>query len=476
MKQKIFTAFDIGLALICIGFILVTGCAQQVAPSGGPRDSLPPLLVIAKPGDSALNFTGNKIVFTFNEYIQLDNIHDNLLVSPTPKREPVVEAKLKSLTIKIKDTLEENTTYSYNFGKAIKDVNEGNPAKNLTYVFSTGKVLDSLELHGMVLLAETGKADSTLIVMLHRNKDDSAVIKDRPRYYARLDSSGHYWFRNLPSGTFYLYALKDDGGQKKYISKTQLFGFADKPVIIGKKNDPVTLYAYLEKDTFGYKAPEKNTKPAANVKPEKTKELDKRLKFANNLSSGSQDLLSDLEFIFPNRLKKFDSSKLQFLDETFKPIKNYTVALDSSGKKMALNYKWPENTAFAIIVDKEFAEDSLGRKIPRTDTLLFRTLKESDYGKLSIRFNNIDFTKNPVLQLMQNDDMRFSQKITSKDFHLNLFKPGEYQIRVLFDDNNNGIWDPGDFFGKHLQPERVLSIPKKLTIKANWDNDITIEL
>ncbi len=476
MKLRIFTTFNIVLALVCIAFILASGCAQQVAPSGGPRDSLPPLLVIAKPGDSALNFTGNKIVFTFNEYIQLDNIHDNLLVSPTPKREPVVEAKLKTLTIKIKDTLEENTTYSYNFGKAIKDVNEGNPAKNLTYVFSTGKTLDSLELHGIVLLAETGKADSTLIVMLHRNKDDSAVIKERPRYYAKLDSSGHFQFRNLPAGTFYLYALKDDGGQKKYISKTQLFGFADKPISIGQKNDPVKLYAYLEKDTFGYKPPAKATQPAANAKTEKAKEQDKRLKFTNNLSSGSQDLLSNLEFVFPTRLKKFDSSKLQFLDETFKPIINYTVGLDTSGKKMILSYKWPENTGFSIIVDRDFAEDSLGRKIPRKDTLLFRTLKESDYGKLSIRFNNIDLTKNPVLQLMQSDDMRLNQKITNKDFHLKLFKPGEYQIRVLFDDNNNGIWDPGDFFGKHLQPEKVLAIPKKLTIKANWDNDLTIEL
>jgi uncharacterized protein (DUF2141 family) len=449
------------------------GCAQQISPSGGPRDSLPPTLLGAVPADSTRNFNTNKITFYFDEYVQLDNVHENLIVSPTSKIEPVVDARLRTVTIKIKDTLEDNTTYTLNFGNSIKDINEGNITRNFTYLFSTGKNLDSLELSGRVLLAQTGKPDSTLIVMLHRNKDDSAVIKERPRYIARLDSGGNFRFRNLPSGTFYLYALKDDGGQKKYLSKKQLFGFADQPIHISDKNEPVSLYAYLEKDTFKTVVPA--VAPAATGKKDKAKEQDKRLKFGNNLESGFQDLLGSLEFTFPDPLKNFDSSKVQFTDEAFKPVTGYTFSKDSTGKILTLKHKWIENSAYNLIVDKDFAEDSAGKKIPRTDTLRFRTFKESDYGKIHIIFNHLDLSKKPVLQLMQGETIKLSERLISKEFSKPLFKPGEYEIKILFDENDNGIWDAGDFFGKHRQPEKVLAIKSPLTLKANWDNETIVE-
>lgn len=170
MKRILYLA-----AIVFITYKLVvftSGCAQIIPPTGGPRDSIPPVMLKALPADSTLNFKGNKIVLTFDEYIQLDKAEEQLVVSPVPKTNPVIEAKLKEVTIKIKDTLEENTTYSINFGKSLKDLNEGNPYKNFTYLFSTGNQLDSGRLSGKVVIAETGKPDSTLIVMLHRNFDD----------------------------------------------------------------------------------------------------------------------------------------------------------------------------------------------------------------------------------------------------------------------------------------------------------------
>src|SRR4051812_3973422 len=106
--------------------------------------------------------------------------------------------------------------------------------------------MDDKQLSGKVIIAETGKVDSTLIVMLYQVADDSAVIKERPRYFTKLDRAGNFTFRYLPVDTFYLYALKDEGGSRRYLSKAQLFGFADKPVIIGDSNLPVTLVAYSE--------------------------------------------------------------------------------------------------------------------------------------------------------------------------------------------------------------------------------------
>lgn len=173
----------------------------------------------------------------------------NLIVSPTPKVNPVVQVKLRNVEVTIKDTLEPNTTYSLDFGNAIKDLNEGNVFKNFRYVFSTGTTIDTLQVGGRVLVAETGRADSTLIVMLHRNMDDSAVIKDKPRYVARVDTAGYFRFNNLAPGTYRLYALKDESGQRRFLSKEQLFAFADSPVVAADQKLNYMLYAFLEPDT-----------------------------------------------------------------------------------------------------------------------------------------------------------------------------------------------------------------------------------
>jgi uncharacterized protein (DUF2141 family) len=478
MKRLLFSL----LALVVFTKILVlqTGCANPIAPGGGPKDSIPPMLVAVTPKDSARNFNAKTITFTFDEFIELQNIRENLVVSPTPKTEPQVESKLRSLTIKIKDTLEENTTYTYDFGSAIKDITEGNVSTNFTYVFSTGTTIDSLQFSGNVIIAQTGKVDSTMVAALYLNTDDSAVIKQRPRYIAKVNGTGYFTFHHLPPGQFVLYAMKDESGQYRYLSKKQLFAFADKPVTISSKNAPVTLYAYTEKEEEEKKttttAPNLNIRTRPGAAAEKAKQQDKRLIFKTNLENGQLDLLGNLDFIFPDPLKNFDSSKIQFVDEKYNPITGYSIVRDTSNKKISLLYKWKENTAYNLIVDKDFAEDSAGKKLLRLDTLKFRTMKETDYGSIRIRFANFDVTKKPVLQLFQGEEMKFSAKLTAKEFYTKLFKPGEYDIRILYDDNDNGIWDAGEFFGKHRQPEKVQSIKLKLTVKANWDKDLSIEL
>ena len=178
------------LLLIAISVTSGPGCANIIPPQGGPKDSLPPVLIKATPGDSTRNFTGNKITFTFNEFIDVQGIQENLNVSPSPGINPKIDFKLNALSVKLVDSLESNTTYSINFGDAIKDFTEGNTLKGFTYTFSTGRYIDSLELKGKVILAETGKIDTTLIVLLHTSPADSAIIKERPRYVAKLDGTG----------------------------------------------------------------------------------------------------------------------------------------------------------------------------------------------------------------------------------------------------------------------------------------------
>lgn len=461
--------------------VLTVGCANMAAPQGGPRDSLPPLLVEVRPADSMRHFNGKKIVFEFNEYIAPpDNIQENLLVSPIPKLAPTVTSKLRTMTVVIRDTLEANTTYSLNFGNAIKDINEGNVLRNFTYIFSTGDSIDSLSISGKVIIAETGKTDSTLIAVLHPNLADSAVIKERPRYMAKLDKEGHFAFHNLPHGTYALYAFKDEGGQRKFSNRGQLFAFSDTLVNTAAGNS-YTLYAYPQteeekEDTSATKKPP--LPPARNgVTKNATAVQDKRLRMETNLAGQELDILGQLELNFKAApLKYFDSSKVQFVGEKFEPLTGYRFIKDSTDKKITLQYNWVANTKYNLIFDPAFAEDSLGHKLARLDTLEFRTKKEADYGLVRLRFLNLDLTQHPVLQFIQGDKVTQSHVFTNNTFNAKLFTPGEYEMRILFDTNQNGVWDGGEFFGKRRQPERAVPVPRKLTIKANWDNEIDITL
>src|SRR5262245_30967623 len=128
---------------------VLTGCANMIPPTGGPRDSLPPVLVRVNPPDSSRNFNNKIITFTFDEFIEdvlQQNPTQNILVSPTPVTPPTVKSRLNTMTLTLKDTLEPNTTYKIDFGDVIKDVNEKNILHNFSYIFTTGQVLDSLEL------------------------------------------------------------------------------------------------------------------------------------------------------------------------------------------------------------------------------------------------------------------------------------------------------------------------------------------
>ncbi len=466
MNARVFISFAASVFIISISMIIGSGCANIVPPGGGDKDSLPPILTKVSPQDSSVNFTGNKINFTFDEYVQVENNYQQtMVVSPLPKNQPNITYRLNTVSVRLRDTLEPNTTYTINFGNAIKDVNEGNVMKDFSYVFSTGPAIDSLSFKGNVILAETGKIDTTLIVILHRSGDDSAVYKT-PRYMTRLDNQGNFVFHNLPPGTFYVYAMQDNSRIFRYNPK-QLFAFADSPVVVQQNTPAKTLYAYrADKEKQ-----ETSTTGAQNSR-------DKRLKFQTTIKGdNSHDLLQKFSFMFERPLREFDSSKVHFTSDTiYTPVTGYTWSIDSTNKKVTLNYSWKESTVYNLVLEKDFATDTLGQQLLKADTLTFTILKSSDYGKLSIRFRNIDFSKNPVLQFVQSDNVVNSFPLSGETFSQNLFLPGEYELRILNDINKNGVWDPGEFFDKHKQPELVKPIGRKINVKPNYENEFEIAL
>ena len=244
-----FKNFIFFIAFCCAVYsisILGSSCAQIAAPTGGPRDTLPPVLQNADPYNGDVNFKGNRITLNYDEYVQILNLQDNLLVSPTPKINPNINYKFRTITIKLRDTLEPNTTYRIDLGNSIADINENNAVKHFSYVFSTGPYIDSLQFSGNVQLAETGKTDTTLLVMLYKDLDDSAVLKHKPRYITKLNAKGDFKFHNLPAGIYNIFALKDESGQKVYNGKDELFAFADSSVNIVDTSKSVKLFAYSE--------------------------------------------------------------------------------------------------------------------------------------------------------------------------------------------------------------------------------------
>ncbi|HEY4936022.1 MAG TPA: Ig-like domain-containing domain [Puia sp.] len=468
--KRFLVFFLVCLALMRVPF--VTGCANIVPPTGGPKDTLPPVLIKADPGMRTLHESSNKIILNFDEYIDLKEIRNNLIVSPVPKQMPTVTSHLKTITITLKDTLQPNTTYALNFGKAVTDVNEGNILKNFTYVFSTGDYIDSLRYSGRVIMANTGKPDSTLIVILHNQLFDSAVEKQRPRYITRLDSGGNFTFSNIKPDIYALYALKDESGTHEYTTKAQTFAFADSPVDLRKSTTPLLLYAYA--DTSDFRRPKKPLPPSTSKKVDKDKV--KRLMITGNISGGLLDLHNQFVITFGVPIRYYDSSKIRFTNDSFQDLNQYHFALDSSSKKLTLFYAWKEDTRFHLILQKDFAEDTLGEKLLKTDTIGFKTKAESDYGNLRLRFKNLDLSLHPVLLFMQGDKIILSSTIgRSLRYNNKLFEPGDYEIRVLYDTNQNGVWDPGNFY-KHLQPEIVVPLRKKLSVRANWDNEVDISL
>ncbi len=450
---------------IYIVSIAVSGCAQIGAPTGGPRDSIPPVLVTASPKLFTTNFKGNKITLIFNEYINVLDVQKNVLVSPFPKTSPVIDFKLKTVSIKLIDTLIDNTTYAINFGNAIVDNNENNPFKEFTYVFSTGSTIDSLKLSGKVLMAETGKPDSTLQALLYRNANDSSVEKRKPDYIAKINANGKFTFTNLSEGIYRIYALKDGDGGKTYNSKIESFAFADADIVVAAIPDSVLLYAY-EEEKEKKKIPSVAAKSAA----------DKKLKFTPAPSKNmQQDLRSDFELHFNNTLKNFDTTKIVLTDTTNNKIEGVTISLDSTRKIVSIKNKWPVNTYYRLIIAKDAVSDSANNLLVKSDTFHFKSKSESDYGSLTLRFTKIDLAKHPVIQFLNASEIVRSVSVTGPNWSDKLFNPGEYELRILYDANNNGIWDPGSY-EKKLQPEKAITLDKKLTIRADWDNERDIEL
>lgn len=474
------------LIVISACIFLFPGCANIVPPSGGPKDTLAPRLVDISPADSTLHFKSKKVYFTFNEFVQVDNVFEKLIVSPTLKRTPSVTFKLRTVTMEIKDTLQENTTYTFNFGDAIRDNNENNPIQDFQYVISTGDYLDSLQVRGFIIDAQTGKPDSNVSVMIYRNNTDSVVSKEKPVYFARSKGNGAFWFRNMAPGDYKLFALKEEDRDLQYTQPKEMIAFSDSLLHLTDKNlSNITMLLFTEQDSTLRKpdefAPEEQPVAEEDAeKKEKDKEKDKKkkryLNISPDLTDNKQELGQPLLITFSAPIKTLDSTAFSLTQDTlFTPV-TFTTSFDSTRTKLLVHYDWKEGKPYQLIIPKEAVADTTGLQPTKADTINFAAKKESDYGKAMLTLTLSDSAKaaisdtmHYVAQLVINKEVKYSGKIVRNSWVQKRITPGEYEVWILLDDNNNGKWDRGVYYGTpKKQPERVISMPKKENIKANW--------
>lgn len=488
-----------------------------------------------------MNFNSDQIVLKFNENIKLQDLPNQLIVSPKLSFDPDIEADGKKITISFKkQALLPNTTYRFYFGKAVIDMTEGNAIPNFEYVFATGNNIDSLKIKGTITNAFNNKAESDITIGLYNKNEevDSLPYKKSPNYITRASENGTFEFANLPHTIYkvfgfldknknYLYDgdvekiafygsdldLKSDTNIKLLLFKEEpskvfvkkinspYFGFTQ--IILNKKSvlslnalnkvDNKNIYETkpgVEKDTLAFYYKDlKDTlalllnnisyKKTDTIKVQlpKVNALKKKFSFSTNASNGKLAIQKQLQITFLSWMdtNKIDVSKIKLTSKT-----------DSLIKLEQLNYKWlnvttleignrlKQGNRYSLKVDTNAFFDASGIK---NDSLMteFETESEIELGKLSL---NLLFNKKQgyLIQLTNQQEQIIKEKFisfslsgsnaTSIDF--TNVTPGTYQIKIVFDDNENKKWDTGNFNSK-IQPEHVFIHPKAIKILSDWE-------
>ena len=245
MRNLIYTVLSI---------VIINGCAKRGSPSGGPVDSIAPVLVNASPKLNSINFDSEEIKLTFDEFVKLDKVEDQLIISP-PLEKTSYEVKplsgvTKKVFLKFLDSLESETTYTINFGNSIKDNNEGNPLTFFNYTFSTGETIDSLYVKGNISDAYDFETDNYISLHLYRIDSifkDSVIFNDRPTYIANSLDSTSYQFQNIKEGKYLIIALKDVDNNYFFDPFYDKIGFIDSLITLPR--DSIIDFRLFKEET-----------------------------------------------------------------------------------------------------------------------------------------------------------------------------------------------------------------------------------
>ena len=507
--------------------LLAQGCATKASLSGGPRDTEPPALDTLKSTKNfQTHFKKQKIKLYFNEWIELKN-KNKIIISPPLKNRLKIKQKGKKVIVEFDpaDTLDENTTYSINFGNSIVDFTEGNPAKNIVFVFSTGDKIDSLQITGKVTGLD-GKPQKDVLVMLYTTPDDSIVVKSKPYYFAITDKKGNFKIGNIKEGKYKLFALKDANNDFLYNSEKEEIAFLD--TMISVKNDTVIPFYSLrlfkpepplritgkEFDTKGKVKIIYNREPAktdllySTVKPVyyvQNKDslliwIDKNpdsIKLVLQSEENTDTLLIKRKrnikkpdtLLLTNRQKLFkflsgDTLRLSFNQPVFMRDSSMISLADTSGNNAGFKYaidslkktdfilkgEWEEGKEYKLKIFPGFITGIFGQKADTID-IQIAIDKAENYSSLKCEIDSLKKDMQYIITLKKGGKPVKKIIVTGKEKVKLTFPhlvPGNYELEVIEDSNKNGKYDSGSYFKKQ-KPEKIYTFVLK-ELKRNWQH------
>jgi len=373
---------------ILSGFFIL-GCAKIGSPYGGPKDETPPNVIKTKPSQSTVKFEPQKkIVITFDEYIQLENIYQEMILSPPVQGNVMAVIKGKDLVIEFpEEAVFDTTTYTLSFGNAIKDNNEGNILKGYEFVFSLKDYLDTMNIEGRIVSAFNHKPDEErMYVMAYKNLADSTPLLEKPRYITRANEDGTFAIHNMETGNYRLFGLKDLNSNMLFDLPEEQIAFSDS--IINLTPERFENDIVIQDSALLSSIAMSDTVPADSVLTDTLVKAESKYSFQTELFFFKQEIKNlyltnndrprpdQLFFTFSQSLP--DSVSLVLLNYT--PVSSKWYLLDQNATNDTLKF-WLTDTSM-VAMDSLSVElgypvyDSLFNIYTKHDTLLMIAQKE----------------------------------------------------------------------------------------------------
>ena len=514
--------------------LILSSCAQQVAPTGGGKDTVAPKIIGSKPANKTTRFEADKISIKFDEYIQIKD-PNQITISPLLEDKPQIDAIGKSIEIVFgKSKPAANTTYTINFGNSIADVNEGNILSNNSYVFSTGDVLDSNKITGQIRYAFTQKPQKDIVVGLYKTSNfrDTLLHKVFPNYFGKTSDSGTYIIENLPNDSFYLICFKDLNADNKY-QKNEDVAFGSDRINTSDNNENIQLNLFTpdlykpntvldslsrqkgkyqfavyrgesvkikplqtidfythfvrgknEIDTIDIFVPSLvdsaqakfviNTPDTSYTSTVKTKAKSKLPSFTLSIEEPAKP--GDSVYINSNvPIKELPLNLIELIEDTNK-IKTF-YSKEISAYQWVLYYPFKEGVSYQVILKDSMAKNVYGVQNKKVSTT-FIGKSTKDFGNLLLNISSLK-NKGILLQVIEDNNEELVVAQYSSPFadviQINNLKAGNYRIKLIEDKNLNGKWDNGNF-PKRVQAERVHYKKESIIIKAYWDIEQSVSI
>lgn len=461
---------------LLIALFFGAGCANIVAPTGGDKDLVPPKLVSVQPADSQLNVRTSKIRLNFDEYVTLADANSQVIISPLLPVQPTITSLNKHVLISFPDSLLlPNTTYHITFGNAIRDIHEANIYKSNGYLFSTGSYFDSLSLSGKVLDATTGLPDSAVTVVLYPlSAEDSAFVRKKPMYATHVGAGGEFTLQGLPQKEFRIYALRDKNANLIFDDRSEWIGFNDQPVVPGiDTSGPLLLRTFpvAGADTAAAKT------PLSSGSGSKFSDAAPYRVLVDTMDNKKRtfDVTKPLNITFAKKPGAIDKEKIFLTYDSSDVTVEVPVSIefDTSKNLLHLSARWAEDAVYLLRLQKGFVKDTAGNDyLPGRYS--FRTKQDGDYAKLTVNLPSKYYGPGFLFQVINEVDTIHQKPVLDSTVTLVRVAPGNYKLRLIVDENENGKWDTGDLFAKK-QPELVVPYTLPIMLKPGWENQVDFE-